>query len=124
MHGLLIPAIKSFFYICRVKNAGKIFAALLAFYLLALFVMPCAGDCDSDEHQAYVTQESTQHHAEHENDNCSPFCSCDCCSSILSIVHASQLYAFIPSVEKKFSLETHAFVLAFSDDCWQPPRLA
>ncbi|MEO8088212.1 MAG: DUF6660 family protein [Bacteroidota bacterium] len=104
------------------KNAGKIFAAVLAAYMLSLFLLPCTGNCNSDEHGSSIAFQATQDHHEHENDNCSPFCLCDCCSTIITVVHSTQLNAFIPSVEKKFCILTQSFFSEYSDDCWQPPR--
>jgi uncharacterized protein DUF6660 len=107
-----------------VNKARKMIAGLLAIYLLILFFMPCNEICASGQHQEPITFQSAQDHHQKDNDICSPFCHCSCCSTLVTIVHQSELKIFIQTGIKEFSLLMQSFVSTFADDCWQPPRIA
>jgi len=59
----------------------KFFACILSVYILFLSAIPCV---DRPEDHSLQRIEVTQNHPEshqHNTDQCSPFCTCECCVS-------------------------------------------
>jgi hypothetical protein len=97
---------------------------LLATYLLILPLVPC-GDKQECNEASSKTQLSTSEHQEHEeeNESCTPFCYCACCSTIttdLRITLEPELVTWVSTFEF-----THSSALQplRSYGVWQPPRL-
>jgi len=106
------------------RNAKKIIAGLLAFYMLALIFVPCQDACDSREHQSITTIQSAQEHHEAENDICSPFCTCNCCASYVLVASVATISTFISSDDNSFPSYATPFYSAVAADHWQPPKLS
>lgn len=69
----------------------KVFFSILAFYMMAVFVMPCT-DVQQKEHvhdfahsQPLSEGEHQDHDHNEEKDFCSPFCLCSCCGAVSGI---------------------------------------
>jgi len=106
------------------QNARKIIAGLLAIYMLALVFMPCKDSCDSEQHHAITTIQSAQEHHEAENDICSPFCTCNCCSTSVVVSSAVAITTFFPPADKDFPVYNAPFFSSITADHWQPPKLS
>ncbi|KAB7726457.1 hypothetical protein F5984_24365 [Rudanella paleaurantiibacter] len=109
----------------------KWLTTLLALYLLALSLWPCADEplLTSEQAGSAVVSalahdsERSQHH---EHDTCTPFCTCACCATTITVVPRFQ---YTPSTPVETLL---TFVAAFSDApehpldpitaIWQPPK--
>jgi hypothetical protein len=70
----------------------KFFATILSLYILLLTAIPCVDHPEDHTLQKIeITQSATDNH-QHEGDQCSPFCTCDCC---VSPHHSSGFYCQI-----------------------------
>jgi len=59
----------------------KLLAAILSIYILVLTALPCIDEPEDHSVQKNViTQNSTDNH-QHEENHCSPFCTCQCCAT-------------------------------------------
>jgi hypothetical protein len=102
----------------------KFFATLLSFYVLFLTALPCIDKPDNNFVQKTVI--SAQHTGNHlqEVDHCSPFCTCNCCSSP-KIQQDLVIDFFCKVVMLHYfadpSLQINSMPLA---PIWQPPQLA
>lgn len=103
----------------------KFLSFIMAFLVLTLSIMPCA-DNNSLVSEGKVKSElskSPQQHSDTEQDHCSPFCTCSCCSSF-SINH---FFAVVTVTSNYESNTTSSFLpsdltgIAFP--IWQPPQL-
>lgn len=104
--------------------------SMLAFYMLAVFLMPCADVFDEEilpncNKSEQVFSELNHEHSEH-TDLCSPFCLCNCCGMTSSFVHETQIHFAV----QKFSIFTLTktfyisdFKSAYHGKIWQPPQI-
>ena len=104
----------------------KIFAFIMAFTILALSVMPCMDGSFANNGKVNTEVSKTDNQKEHGNtDDCSPFCTCSCCSA--SVIHQtlSFNYFYKPVFqEKKYSAYKPSFYSDISFSIWQPPKIA
>ena len=103
----------------------KIIAIILSFYVLALTAKPCIDDeKDMAKHQTEFTQTSQDAHHHSDKDNCSPFCTCNCCAtSVIFQEYLVQMNSF-SFFEKQYFPVSNIF---FSDplaSIWQPPKIS
>jgi hypothetical protein len=105
----------------------KFFTLLLAFYLLAISLLPCSdvhNDCKNTLTQN--EQQQNQDHKTTHRDICSPFCSCSCCQVVSNIPQQT----IFPQLEAKFQFlaapvfltQSNFFHSQFLSSIWQPPR--
>jgi len=101
---------------------------ILAFYFMALSLMPC-----EDVHQQISSSKSNislsmeQSHSKDKGDICSPLCVCNCCQitvtafkmeAQVSIPKQAQVY-----FSKKILFQKHDFAYQVYDSIWQPPKI-
>lgn len=95
---------------------------ILSLYILALSLAPCGDSEDCKENMQMIVAEDHSDH-EHQSENCSPFCTCNCCSvqvvpaktNVFSLVLNFQNHngsQFIPSMLQEIPLSI-----------WQPPQI-
>jgi len=100
----------------------RLLALIFSIYILLLTSLPCAEMKDMNHAQnAPVSQRSSNH------DNCgecSPFCTCNCCST--PMVCKIDLVDFeVSTIVRKHETNYPAlFVTQRSGDIWQPPQLS
>ncbi|MFN8287985.1 MAG: DUF6660 family protein [Chitinophagales bacterium] len=102
----------------------QLLCLLLSVYCLSISALPCRDACNSHEHKAPVTFQQASEHHEQENDQCSPFCYCACCSSTVitpAISHyifteVFSVSAILPVKDSKIAEQAFAI--------WQPPKLS
>lgn len=104
-------------YICHVK----VFAWIMAFYLLLLSAVPCCAfdDCPDDK---------TEQTASHENGdddcgNCSPFFSCEGCAVTGFVYPMLSFEQIISEAAPVFGTYTSRLLHQTHGDFWQPPKL-
>lgn len=98
----------------------KIFAIILSLTIFSMSLVPCADGAVSIHDDASVVDEN---HDQHEEDDCTPFCSCDCCSvsvtvpqiPILPVVEVEQNYYF------SFLYSFH-YSFDYEQGVWRPPN--
>jgi hypothetical protein len=104
----------------------KIIAFFMAFYILLLPAIPCSdvhNDCNNITLQ--IQNDDKHKQSEEQNENCSPFCYCVCCSTTISSIdnYTYQLKTpkFFVSKQKVFSINSNVDC-GFYGVVWQPPR--
>ena len=101
----------------------KLFAFFMAFHILALSIMPCNdvhNDCSSFKTKSQITQNENHNHKSDHNDLCSPFCSCDCCQTVM-VINFTNTSIKIKNlfIESDVKIANHNFY----GNIWQPPKI-
>lgn len=122
--------INSFSY-CIVKNSYlslvKFFAIIFSIYFAYLSTVPCGDKENCNEFaqtHATITTDHNQGNS-HQNEICSPFCTCACCGcqgfNLKSFPTVA--IAFTQTAERKIIPYQSQFISQFSADIWQPPKV-
>jgi hypothetical protein len=91
-----------------------------------LSFLPCA-DRDCKQIDNSNKQFITTNHEQHEDgqEDCSPFCICDCCGQITNFsLDFVQLDFYLPSLKQTFPVYSVSFQSETFFNIWQPPKLA
>jgi len=103
----------------------KIIALILSLCILALSAIPCIdAKADLSGHQVEIAQPCKDTHQHNEADNCSPFCTCNCCTtSVILQEYMAESVCFSFSGKKYFPVSDncHSNLLA---SIWQPPKMS
>ncbi|WP_367916120.1 DUF6660 family protein [Leadbetterella sp. DM7] len=105
----------------------RLFAYIFSIYILALSVVPCSdayNDCQNDTAYKEYSQ-AHNHHTDH-NDNCSPFCTCTCCSTSVNLKftsHKFQITKLVVSSQITYPVRDFSFVSNYYGNIWQPPKI-
>jgi hypothetical protein len=103
----------------------KWISTILSIMFLLLSCLPCA-DMEGNDFSQTLVEKSTSEHNQ-ENDTCSPFCICNCCSS--------QVFAFDTTIcnldfvvikkiaENKIPEYKSILTSNFYGSIWQPPQI-
>lgn len=103
------------------------FVIIFAFYILALSIMPCSdvhNDCVKTENQ--ITQNENHNHKSDHNDFCSPFCTCNCCQTVMTIDFTNTTFKvkhLFAESDVKVAISNFSFVSSFFGTIWQPPKI-
>lgn len=103
----------------------KLFAFIMAFIILAFSCMPCMDDVNNMGNSKVKMEISKSNDQQDHNDtdNCSPFCSCSCCSGFTFLVAAHQLVNAIFISTEKIEAHLPSKISEISLPVWQPPKL-
>lgn len=100
---------------------------ILGIHILALSIMPCS-DAYNECQNNTTTQEALQshNHKNDQNDICSPFCICTCCSSIVnpkftSLSIRSPKFSIASTI--KFPIQDFSLISNYYGNIWQPPKI-
>ena len=110
-------------YICLVIFVFKNIPIFLAVYLFAIFLVPCHDAWEIEKINNKQNIEKASCDAAHEKDDCSPFCSCNCCSMsvmVNPIVHFSLINFYSWADNFTPYQSSHS---TFHHSIWQPPKL-
>jgi len=103
----------------------KLFACILSIYIVVLTAIPCIDQPD-DVHIRTTEiggHASTNH--QHDGDQCSPFCSCNCCATPVIYQFFSVQFDGFLFFEKSTATEyTSAVFFCYLSSIWQPPQIA
>lgn len=102
-------------------------ASILAIYITALAILPCSDGyitgCFTDlinEHTEI--QNHSDHSHDHEDDDCTPFCTCICCGSVISMSITNIFFldriGLLSIYRFNYSFN---YSLDYSDIVWHPP---
>ncbi len=104
----------------------RIFAFIMAVIILALNGVQCMDSVTlmkNDGAKAEILKSNNPQ--EHSNtDDCSPFCTCSCCSSFTYVVTNIKAEPTIHASEKLHIGHLPSSVVKVSLPIWQPPQLA
>jgi hypothetical protein len=102
----------------------KALAIFLSIYILTLTAIPCMDRPECHEMQESTLEQTSdsEHHC--ENDHCSPFCTCNCCTSPI-VVQLAHLQLSVNTITQKQS--TPYFLEqtpSMPTSVWQPPKIS
>ena len=104
----------------------KFLFTLLAFFMVYLSCLPCGDsvECNSKAQTKISAATSHQDH-QHNNEVCTPFCTCTCCAAS-AFYSANSKTDAVKSVfsSEKYPLFNIAFHTESYDNIWQPPKIA
>ena len=105
----------------------KIFAFFISFYILVLSSVPC-NDMGNKCNKNSINKEHTQNHDHQQDtdDNCTPFCTCSCCSSSVLEIYFTPFCIKKPiefSISQKITIRNFSFVSNYFGNIWQPPKI-
>lgn len=106
----------------------KWIAIIMSIYLMALSNMPCADmEVNSAMHKTAQFSSEENHSHDKDNDLCSPFCTCNCCSVQILSYQTPIIFEF-PKVCDLISIALPSYNSVFASNfyrsIWQPPQLA
>jgi hypothetical protein len=108
--------------LCTFVPLKKIFCILFPIYFIALVVMPCSDkeNCNG----IYPTQLSQlNHHAEHSDEICSPFCVCACCATHFLVNDFLPVLNQVSVINTIYTDHNVAQTSSTIVSIWQPPKL-
>jgi hypothetical protein len=115
----LYSNLKTILYFCVVK----LLTLLFAFYILFL---PCISCSDKEEFindsQTQITQSPGN---QHENEACTPFCTCACCGQILVLNLQFNKTIIDKTLHRQLLQYYYSSIILPSDyfgNIWQPPK--
>jgi hypothetical protein len=102
----------------------KVIYFIFSIYILSITVYPCGDDRDIalDQNSSAVSTAGHDHDA--EQDFCSPFCICACCTAHIQIINVVAIAA--DNLVHNTELNTPYVerpVIDNGDSIWQPPKL-
>ena len=101
----------------------KILATILSIYILTLTAIPCIDlPADNILQKIELSQSSRDNH-QNETDNCSPFCTCDCCVAPVLPQNTIFEFSFVDFLKYNFSEYTSVLISSLFVSIWQPPKL-
>ncbi len=106
-------------------TAMKLLTLIWALYLVALSLAPCSDAVNNCEDNAIVEQTDNHDHNKDQDDNCTPFCHCACCSINIAVYNFSLEEALrTPEyfVEKKTIFRDISHTADYYGNIWQPPK--
>lgn len=103
----------------------KAFTIILSIYFIGLAIVPCT-DTPETSFEGTTPVISTEHHNHSvpSQDNCTPFCSCACCGSL--VMHPTFHKIEINFIEFYYSFSFHYtfdYSLDFKEGVWHPPAI-
>lgn len=109
----------------------KVFSPLLALYMMAVFLVPCADTLAETAFQDHNHSEELVHQNSHDApetaDLCSPFCICTCCGTISGIVFRWKAIGFPEVKEVAVSKPSIGYISQFTGhyfgEIWHPPKI-
>lgn len=119
---MLFVLLKKYIPLFTMKNL----AFILVFYLVGMMMFPCSDAFNECKPLPVKVASSDGHsHKEDANDNCSPFCNCSCCHTIVVTKFLTQKETGPKSVfiVKKFLFANQHFVSNYHGNIWQPPKI-
>lgn len=101
----------------------KFLAILFSIYILVLTAIPCIDKPDDPTLQkTEVSPQSGSHHQ--DIDHCSPFCTCNCCSSPKIQQEVTIDFNSYPVLLGRFAEVSFNMIAFHLADIWQPPQLS
>jgi hypothetical protein len=102
----------------------RLFLHIFSIYILALSVMPCSDAYNNCKSETVFTE--AHNHKSDRNDNCSPFCTCTCCSTTANPKFTPLKFDIAkPIATSKITYHNRdfSFVSNYCGNIWQPPKI-
>ncbi|MGJ1267562.1 DUF6660 family protein [Sphingobacterium spiritivorum] len=105
----------------------KYLIVIWTFYFIGLSVVPCSDSINKcvDISSSRQNTEDSLLHDHNQDDYCSPFCQCSCCSVILAVFHFETLHIsepFSQFTSDNVMITVSFVVRTYSGGIWQPPQ--
>lgn len=107
----------------------KFLRFIAIFYFIALLIMPCS-DVKADTiktNYSQVSLNTDDFHSNNTDDDCSPFCTCNCCQMTVTVFKMEPFSEIPLQVKAYFSKKIlfHRNNIAYQvyDHIWQPPKI-
>jgi len=104
----------------------KVFCILLSLLVFVLAAFPCNDSTTCAEDQKYGAIASnnfdSHSHSDNEVDQCTPFCTCSCCSAPVQITSFFSLHRIQLPLMESTSIYKSIFIQGSLHSIWQPPR--
>lgn len=97
---------------------------LFVCYMMFMVFIPCADACGIESHEQSVSMETSKDHHQEHLDLCSPFCSCSCCSTQVTVSPLSNLEITKNAISRSFISIDTPFHHALYFSIWQPPKIS
>jgi hypothetical protein len=102
----------------------KLFASILSLYILFLTTIPCVDAQADNALQKNEISQNTSDNQQNDADCCSPFCSCDCCTSPV-LYQDFIIYLNYSTIPQKFKIDyLSSYVSSLFTSIWQPPKIS
>ena len=104
----------------------RLIAVIFSMYVIMLTAIPCidryydANQVDKTE----LTHENQDSHHHSDSDNCSPFCTCNCCATAVIIQPMMVKLTCFSFIQKQYFPVTSVFISDPLANIWQPPKIA
>lgn len=101
----------------------RLFAIFMSVYILSLFAVPCSDvreDLCVDHHE-----QSANTPISHQSgcDCCSPFCTCNCCTSPVPVkINHIQVHRFTYLTQEYIIRNSDLITPTVQNNIWQPPQ--
>ena len=102
----------------------RLSAFILSIIILALSLVPCSDDDNCNEPNIALSSDHSGH--EHDEDSCTPFCTCSCCGCAGFVLAAPILNVEFPEVKTQIQPATtynSDFTSSYFYFFWQPPKI-
>ena len=83
--------------------------------------MPCGDkeDCNEIKHE-----QSSQNHEDHQEETCTPFCVCSCCSTHFVVKGFQPLQTQIAVINTVYTVHPESKTASAIIPIWQPPKIS
>lgn len=99
---------------------------ILTFYLMVLSSLPCSDGNNRCEDNSNTTEIVQSHdHNQDQDDHCSPFCYCSCCSISITYYNFKPFEIRHPRVAfitKKITIRDYTLISNYYGSIWHPPK--
>ena len=106
----------------------KIISFIFSTLIIILSVLPCTdGTCQrADNSRVELLIEHQAHdHSDKSQDNCTPFCTCVCCGSLITLPTLQSLLNESATISADYlSQYTFSYSFDYSEGIWHPPALS
>ena len=102
----------------------KLLTVILSLYVFVLAAMPCIDEGENNSVTYSLKKDNHSH--DKENDLCSPFCICSCCSGVTLLYETAIAYEFqkeFEGIKTSNSFYTSTLHSNFYGNIWQPPKI-
>lgn len=104
----------------------RLIASILSVYLMVLIAIPCI-DRPEDHHlvNTEIGDTANSTHQHNDGDQCSPFCTCNCCATPVIYQDFGVRFDCLTFIEKSISTEyTSVIFSCHLSSIWQPPQIS
>ena len=107
---------------CTLVALKKVLYIFFAVYFLGLSVIPC-NDEPAEKISVLTSHISENEHHEHENEACTPFCVCSCCTTHILHANENNTTTILNEVVTVYTQPNTSKLPTTVTPIWQPPKL-